>query len=101
MRRQRIYFRNTGHGGCQGRSYGTSGSNQIAVRIGFPHQLLGNDVHHRISIGNNGVQFLVKTVLHDLRKHFPVHLVSLLETHVLQILVRVLDDRRILVRMDR
>ena len=50
-----IHLRNPGHGGHKGRSHGTSGAYQVAVRIGFPHQLLGDNVHHRKAVGYDGV----------------------------------------------
>ena len=87
MRRQRIYLRDTGHGRCQGRTYGTSGANQITVLIGFPYQFLCNDIHYRITIGNNGVQLPVQTILHDLRKRISVHFVGFCKTDILKILL--------------
>ena len=53
MRWQRIYLCDTGHGRCQRRSYRSSGTYQISVLIGLPYQLLGNDIHYGISVGND------------------------------------------------
>ena len=55
MRRQRIYLGNMGHGGGKGGTYGASGAYQIAVLIGLIHQLLGNNIHHGITVGDNGI----------------------------------------------
>ena len=55
MRRQGIYLGNMGHGGGKGGTYGTSGAYQIAVLIGLIHQLLGNNIHHGITVGDNGI----------------------------------------------
>ena len=101
MRRQRIYLRDTGHSRCQGRTYRTSGTYQITILIGFPYQFLCNDIHHRITIGDNGVQLPVQTVLHDLRKRISVHFVGFCETDILKILLGVFNDRRKFIRMDR
>ena len=87
MRRQRVYLRDTGHGRCQRRTYRTSGANQITVLIGFPYQFLCNDIHYRITIGNNGVQLPVQTILHDLRKRISVHFVGFCKTDILKILL--------------
>ena len=80
---QRIYLCNTRHGSRQGRTYRPSGAHQITICIGLPHQLLGNNIHHRISIGNNGIQLFVQTVFYDLGKHFTVHFMGFLEAHIL------------------
>ncbi len=70
VRPQRIYLRNSRHGSNEGGTYRTTGTYQIAVIVGFPHQLLGNDVHHRESVGDDGIQF----PLQPLRYHCPADL---------------------------
>ena len=100
MRWQRINLCDTGHGSCQGRANRSSGTNQISVLIGLPHKFLGNDIHHRITIGNNGVQLPIQTVLYDLWQRISVHFMGLRKTDILKILLRILNDRRKFIRMD-
>ena len=64
---------------AKGGTYRPSGAHQITICIGLPHQLLGNDIHHRISIGDNGIQLFVQTVFYDLGKHFTIHFMSFLD----------------------
>ena len=100
MWRQRIYFRNTGHRCCKRRSYRSSGTYQISILIGFPHQFLRNDIHNRITVGNNRVKFFIQSVFYNLRKYFSIHLMCFIKTDILQILIRVFNDRRIFIRMN-
>ena len=100
MRWQRINLCNTGHGSCQGRTNRSSGTNQISVLIGLPHKFLGNDIHHRITIGNNGVQLPIKTVLYNLWKRISVHFMRFCKADILKILLGILNDRRKFIRMD-
>ena len=62
MGRQGIYLGNARHGSYKGRSYRTTGTHQITVLIGLPHQLLSNDIHNRKSIGNNGMQLFFQSL---------------------------------------
>ena len=73
---QRIYLSNTRHGGRKRRTDTASGAYKISVFVGLPHQFLGNDIHNRVPVGNNGVQFSFQTLLHDLRQLFAVDLMS-------------------------
>ena len=66
VRRKRIYLRDPAHGGRERRSYRSSRTNQIAVGQRFLHQKLRRNVHHGVSVGNNGVQLLQKTGLYQL-----------------------------------
>ena len=43
---QRIYLCNICHGSHKGGTYRTSGAYQITIYIGFPHQLMGNEIQH-------------------------------------------------------
>ena len=47
MRRQRIYLRDVGHRRHKGGSDRTTGAYQIAIVIGFLHELMGNEIEHR------------------------------------------------------
>ena len=79
----------------------TSGAHQITICIGLPHQLLGNNIHHRISIGNNGIQLLSRRSSTILGSTSPYISPGFLEAHILFCLVRILNNRRIFIRMDR
>ena len=47
MRRQRIYLRDVGHRRHKGGTDRTTGAYQIAIVIGFLHELMGNEIEHR------------------------------------------------------
>ena len=98
MGRQGIYLRDPRHGCHQGGAYGASGAHQIAVVIGIPHQLLGNDIHNGIAVGYDGIQLLIEPDADLRRKLRPVHLVGLLITDLPQGLVGIFDHRRALIR---
>ena len=68
--------------------------------IGIPHQLLGDDVHDGITVGDDGVKLFVEPDAYLRRKLRAVHLVSLLIADLPQGLVGVFDHRRALVRAD-
>ena len=101
VRCQRIYLGNTGHGRYEGRTYGTTGTNQISVFIGFPNQLLGDDIHHREPIGNNGIQLSFQTLTNHLRKRVPIHRMCLIVAYISKLLVRIFDDRWTFIRSYR
>ncbi len=101
MWRQRIDLRNTGHRCHKGRADRTSGTDQIAVLVAFPHQLLRDDIHDRVAVGNDGVQLSLQPCLHDLGKLRPVQLMSPAIADLPQRLVGIRNDRRILARPDR
>ena len=101
MGRQRIDLGDSGHGGHEGGTYGSSGSHQIAVRVGLPHQLLGNDIHNRESIGNDGVQLFLQTLRYHLGQLPAIDGMGFLVTDVTERLIRILDNRRTLIRAHR
>ena len=101
MRMEGIHLRDARHVGDKARADRSPGSDQISVRNALPHQLLGNDVHHREAVGDNGIQFLLQPVLNNLRQVFPVDLVCLVIAQTRQRLIRIGDDRRAFVRTDR
>ena len=98
---QRIHLRNSCHGSHKGASYGTTGAYQIPVLHRFPYQLLGNDIHHGKAVGNNGMQFLLQTILYNLRKLGSIDFMSLVITDLCQRLITVRDHRRTLIRTHR
>ena len=85
MRMQRIYFRDTGHGRYERGSYRSTGTYQVSVLIGLPHQFLCNDIHNRVTVGNDGIT--VQPLLYNGRQFFPVHLVRLVITDITQHLI--------------
>ena len=101
MRRQWIYLCDAGHSRRQGGTNWSTGTNQIAIIIGFPHQLLCNDIHHRISVGNNRIQLFFQPLLYNGRKIFPINLMRFFKTDISEILVRIFNYRRKLIRMNR
>ena len=101
MGRQRIHFRDPRHRRRKRRTDRAPRTHQIAVLIGFVHQLLGDDIHDGVSVLNNGIQFFVQPLLDRRRQRIPVHRMRRLITHVMQVLFRVGDLRRAFVRIDR
>ena len=101
VRTQRIYLCDTRHSSHEGGSHRTSRAHQIAVLIGLPHQLLGDDIHHRKAVGDNGVQLPLQTLHHDLRELLPVHLMGPVVADVPEHFIGVRDNRRAFVRPDR
>ena len=101
MGTQRIYFCDSGHGCHKRRSYRSTGSHQISVFIGFPYQFLSNDIHNRITIGNNRIQFSFQTGRNDLRKILPIDLMCTVITDFSQHIIRIFNNRRELSITDR
>ena len=101
VRTQRIYFRNSRHGSNERGTYRSTGAYQITVIIRFPHQLLGNDVHHGESISDDGLQFPLQTLRYHFRQIISVNLVGFVVTDLTQRLVRIWNDRRALIRTHR
>ena len=101
MRAQGIYLGNSRHRRHEGRAYGATGSNQIAILIGLPHQFLRYNVHHREAVGDDGIQFPLQTLRNNRRQFFPIHGVSLIVADLPQRLIGIGNDRRALVRPDR
>ena len=68
MGHQRIHFRDVQHGGHKGGPYGPPGPHHVPVVVGFLHQQMGDVVQHREPVADNGGEFLLQPVLHDLRQ---------------------------------
>ncbi len=96
--RQRVYLRNPRHSGHKGRAHRSPGTHQIAVLIGLPHQLLGNDVHHRVPIRNNGIQLPLQPLLDNGGKILPVDFMRLVVADIPQQLIGIVDNGRAFVR---
>ena len=82
VRAQRIYLRDSRHGGNKGGTYRSSGSHKITVRIGFPYQFLCDDIHNCIAIGNNGVKLFLQALRHLDRKILTVHFMGFPVTYI-------------------
>ena len=87
MRAQRIYLCDSRHRGNKRRTYRSSGTYQIAVLVGFPHQLLCDNVHNGITVGDDGVQFPLQTRRYDFRKIGSVDRMCLVITDITEHLV--------------
>ena len=98
---QRIDLGDARHCGHKGASHGSPGSHQIAVLHGLPYQLLRNNIHHRKSVGDNGMQLLFQPGLHDSGKLRSIYLMSLVIADLRQSLVAVFDNRRTFIRPHR
>ena len=101
MRNQRINLCDSCHGCNERRSYRTTGAYQVTVLIGFPYQLLRNDIHNRKSIGNDGIQLSFQSFMYNLRERIPIHGMGFIITDISQHLVGILNNRRTLIRTDR
>ena len=101
MGRQGVDLRDSRHGRHKGGADRTSRSHQIAVVVGLPHQLLGDDIHHGEAVGNDRMELLFQTVYHHLRKLLPVNGVGPLIADVPEGLIGILDDGRTLIRPHR
>ena len=101
MRGQGIHLRDPRHGRGKGRSYGAAGTDQVTVLDGFPHELLGDDVHDRVAVGDDGPQLSLEPFFDDLRQGIPVHAVRLVIADPAQHLVTVRNNGRALVRTHR
>ena len=93
-----INLRDACHVCDKGRPDRSSRSDQVTVRNRLPHQFLGDDIHDSESIGNYGIQFLLKTRFNNIRKFIPVDLMSLVITDLRKHLIGIRDHRRTLVR---
>ena len=85
MRTQGVNLRDTGHVRDKGRSYRTTGTYEIPVLVGLPHQFLRNDVHNGETVGNDGVQLPLQTLRNDRRQVVTVDHVSPVVTDLPQI----------------
>ena len=101
MGAQGINLCNTSHECHKRGSYRSSGAYQITILHRLPHQLLGNDIHNRKSVADNGVQLLVQTILYDSWQLLAIQLVCFIVTDLRQCLITVRNDRRTLVRSYR
>ena len=57
MGRKRIYLRDARCKSHKGGADRTAATDQIAILHTLPYQLLRDDIHHRKTVGNNGMQF--------------------------------------------
>ncbi len=101
MGRQRIHLRDMRHGGRKGGAHGSPGAHEIAVLIGLVHQLLGDDIHHGVAVGDNGGKLGFQTILHNLRQLRSIHPVGRVIADFPQLLIGMLNDRGTLVRPHR
>ena len=91
---QRVYLRNPCHVCRKGRTYGTTGTNQIAVSHRFPYQFLRNDIKHRIAVADDGVQFCFQTLLYQWRQRIAINGMRLIHANLPQLLIGTLNFRR-------
>ena len=91
--RQGVDLRDAGHVGHQGRTHGTTGTNQVAVLQGTLHQLLGGHVHH-VVLAQNAAQLHVQAVHDQLRRVLAVEPVDLLPDEAVQVLLGILQAGR-------
>ena len=101
VRRQRIDLGDPAEGCCQRGAHGSTGAYQETVLHAVLHEALRNDVHDGVAVADDRVQFLVETGLYDIRQVISVHGSCRIIAGSLQLLIRVLNDRRALVRTDR
>ena len=80
MRCQRVDLGDAGHSRYKGRTHRTAGADQITVFIGFPDQLLGNDIHDSKTVGNNGVQLMLQPFADLWGQIWTIHAVRLVIT---------------------
>ena len=100
MRRQWIDLRDAGHGRNKGRTYRATGTNQIAVIIGFLDQSLGNQVEHRETMPDDWFQFLLQPCFHDFRQILAVHAFRLVVGHGANFIICARYHRRIQIIRD-
>ena len=101
VRAQGIDLRDAGHRRDKGGADGAAGADQVPVLVGLPDELLRDDVHDGVAVLDDGSKLLLEPVLHDLRQGIPIHAVGLAEADLPELLVRVLNDGRALVRPHR
>ena len=71
--RQRIHLRDIGHGRDQRRPDRSTGADEISVVSGFLHKTLGNDIHDRVPVIDDGCELLVQPLPDLLRNRVPVN----------------------------
>ncbi len=101
MWRQRVNFGDPRHRSHKGRTYRPAGAYQIPILIGFPHQLLGNNIHHRIPVGNNGIQLPFQPFMDNGGQFLPIDFMGFVVADIPQHLVGIFNYRRAFVRADR
>ena len=101
MRTQRIDLRDVRHGRREGRADGSSRADEVAILVRLVNELLRDDIHDGVAVADDRVQLRLETVGHDLRELRSIDAVRGLVADLAQRLVRVLDDRRTLIRTDR
>ncbi len=85
----------------EGTAHRPPGTDQIAVIVRLLHQLLRDDIHHRVPVPDDGTELLVQPRPDEFRYRIAVPLPGGLVAHRLQILRRVRNRRRTFVRIDR
>ena len=98
MRTQGIDLRDSRHGSHKGASHASPGAHQIPVLHRFPHQLLGDDIHHRKSVLDDGIQLPLQALFHHGRQIGTIDLMGSVIADSGQGLVTVFNDGGTLVR---
>ena len=101
MRRHRVDFRDTGHRRDERRADRTTGTDQIAVLIGFLYQQMGNIVNDRVAVADDRVELTLDACLELFRQRVAVALLCGIVYDFGQILDTAFDDRGIQLVMDR
>ena len=95
MRRQWINLRYIRHSSGQRRTNWTAGTNQIAVRQGFGHNLMRNQIQYCKAMLYNGSQFLIQSFLDYFRQRVAVYFMRLFNNHLAYFFLRALHFRSI------
>ncbi|CCX37069.1 unknown [Clostridium sp. CAG:1013] len=90
--RQGVNLGDTRHTCHQRGTHRSTGAHQVTVSLGIRHQLLGGHVQHGEAVLHNGVQFLVQTLLHDLRQGVAVFFLGTLPSDGHQLLLGAFDE---------
>ena len=88
VRRERIDLGNACHMRNEGGADRAPRTDEIAVGIGFMHELLRDHVKGRIAVANDGIQFLIEPFLDDFRQYLAVELMGFGEREVLKLIRR-------------
>ena len=98
---ERINLGYTCHGGNKGRTYRSSGTNQISVFNRFPNKLLSDDIHNGITVTYDRLKLSFKSLGYYGRKFFSIHGMSLIIADTSKRLIRILNDGRTFIGSDR
>ena len=82
MGRKRIDLRNARRKCHKGGADRASTADQIAVLHTLPYQLLRDDIHHRKTVGNNGMQFPLQPLFYNFRQGVSINFMCLRITDV-------------------